>query len=231
MIPKSLTKLGEAASLYSIAESSRYPVEGDDWLPPLLGSWSGNIGTSVEMNGGEREFTEKEEKELLSDSEDDENSTSLSRRSSFSSRSDSSTITSTSSKNDSVAPSSKKIVTPETIQSVLDEIRSVTSKLAALESSLTSGSSTSSSTSSSLSNSWLGSLIYSSSPSSSSSSPSVGTTTTTTTAAAAAGTTIKSKSLFQSIKDDYPISVGAASATLATGVAVGLIGLWGKRRR
>lgn len=37
MIPKSLLKLGRAASAW-IPTSSQFPLEGNDWLPPLLGS-------------------------------------------------------------------------------------------------------------------------------------------------------------------------------------------------
>lgn len=37
MLPKSLTKLGETARALDLARDSKYPLEGDTWMPPLLG--------------------------------------------------------------------------------------------------------------------------------------------------------------------------------------------------
>lgn len=37
MLPKSLTKLGETAQALDLAVDSKYPLEGDAWMPPLLG--------------------------------------------------------------------------------------------------------------------------------------------------------------------------------------------------
>ena len=37
MLPKSLTKLGQAAADTDLAKESKYPLEGDDWMPPVLG--------------------------------------------------------------------------------------------------------------------------------------------------------------------------------------------------
>lgn len=38
MIPKSLLKLGKVAATYDTT-TSEHPAEGDEWLPPLLGSY------------------------------------------------------------------------------------------------------------------------------------------------------------------------------------------------
>lgn len=37
MLPKSLTKLGQAAAETDLAKESKYSLDGDDWMPPLLG--------------------------------------------------------------------------------------------------------------------------------------------------------------------------------------------------
>lgn len=37
MLPKSLTRLGETAQALDLASNSKYPLQGDSWMPPLLG--------------------------------------------------------------------------------------------------------------------------------------------------------------------------------------------------
>lgn len=38
MLPKSLTKLGKAAAEFDLSSESKHPLEGTDWLPPVLGA-------------------------------------------------------------------------------------------------------------------------------------------------------------------------------------------------
>lgn len=217
MIPNSLVKLGEAASAFNLVDS-RFPIEGDDWLPPLLGSWHHQ---GVGEDEKKREFTEKEEEALLSDDEASEEEEDDNDE--YSSTEASSLIASSISAEDAT-----KLPKDLSLESVLEEIRSVTSKLAALESSLSSSSSSATSTSSPSSN-WITSYLYPSS----SSLPSLSDTVT-----GSSKNTIESKakapsrrSLLKTIAEidiDYVTVLGTGVAVAA---GVGLIGIWGSRRR
>lgn len=66
MIPKSLVKLGKTAAQFDLA-TSQFPLEGDDWLPPLLGSSDDTIIAPSAAVAQEADEEEDEE-----DAEDDD---------------------------------------------------------------------------------------------------------------------------------------------------------------
>ncbi|KAM0752376.1 Bet v1-like protein [Meredithblackwellia eburnea MCA 4105] len=52
MIPKSLVKLGQTAAAYDLSTST-HPIEGDEWLPPLLGAYDQDSSVAGSDDGGE----------------------------------------------------------------------------------------------------------------------------------------------------------------------------------
>lgn len=67
MIPKSLVQLGKTAAAWDIATSSRAPIEGDEWMPPILGT---SDDTIVAPAAGAEDEGEDEDDE--GEDEDDE---------------------------------------------------------------------------------------------------------------------------------------------------------------
>jgi hypothetical protein len=68
MIPKSLIRLGRTAKEFNIATDSKFALEGDEWLPPILGTSDDSIIAAL--------GAEEDEEEEESDDEDDESETS-----------------------------------------------------------------------------------------------------------------------------------------------------------
>ncbi|KAK4054528.1 hypothetical protein OIV83_001022 [Microbotryomycetes sp. JL201] len=69
MLPKTLYKLGKVAAALDLEKESRYPLEGDDWIPPLLGASDPKAlekSKSTALNNAETE-----EDDDVSDDEDD----------------------------------------------------------------------------------------------------------------------------------------------------------------
>lgn len=102
LLPKSLTKLGKAAAAFNLDESP-YPKEGDDWLPPLLGSATSS-SPSPSSDFDEEEEEEDEDDEILAPS------------------------SSSSSDTAPLSPSATR-----DLHSLVNQLRSVTSRLNALE--------------------------------------------------------------------------------------------------
>lgn len=133
MIPKSLVKLGRTAAAFDIATSSKYALEGDEWLPPVLGSSDDTI-VDVPKAVAEEEVDEEDSEEEDGDDEEDDEEDEV--------------ITSGSLSKD--------------LTSLLTQLRSLTSRLTQLESTSSASSSsvpgTSLSTNGNKSKSWYSSV-------------------------------------------------------------------------
>jgi hypothetical protein len=68
MIPKSLVKLGKTAAQFDLA-TSQFPLEGNDWLPPLLGS---SDDTIVAPSAAVADEADEEDDEEDAEEEDDD---------------------------------------------------------------------------------------------------------------------------------------------------------------
>lgn len=111
LLPKSLAKLGRAAQALNLATESKYPLEGEGWMPPLLGE---AVVPSAPPSGV-REHHEQEE------AEEDSASSTLADSDSDTPRTGKGALPSASSTRE--------------LHSLLAQLRSVTQRLNALEAS------------------------------------------------------------------------------------------------
>ena len=124
MLPKTLYKLGKVAASYDVEKSSRYSIDGDDWIPPLLGLSNdpkveekvktASAGQAVE-GGDESEAEDDDDEE---DDDDSDGSSTLA---------DDSDIDSGGSKHALSASSSRAL------HNLVSQLKTVTSRLSALE--------------------------------------------------------------------------------------------------
>lgn len=120
MLPKSLTKLGKAAAEFDLASSSKYPLDGTDWMPPVLGAQApeSSIMTTANGAGTADELDEDEEGDGVSSS------------------SASSSMTLVSSDEEAGVGKSTSSVSPSSSRdshALVAQLRSLTSRLTALE--------------------------------------------------------------------------------------------------
>lgn len=68
MIPKSLLRLGRTAKEFNIATDSKFALEGDEWLPPVVGSSDDTIVTTPESEEDDEEGDSEDDDDDESDS-------------------------------------------------------------------------------------------------------------------------------------------------------------------
>ncbi|KAM0791299.1 hypothetical protein ACM66B_005771 [Microbotryomycetes sp. NB124-2] len=116
MLPKTLYKLGKVAAALDLEKESKYPLEGDEWIPPLLGASDPKALEKTKASATEDATDAADESEYDDDEEDDDDDSTL----------DESDVEDS---NHALSPASSRA-----LHNLVTQLKTVTSRLSSLES-------------------------------------------------------------------------------------------------